>query len=126
MVQRGQEPCFTVESRESIGIVRQARREELDRDVAAERRIDRLPHDPHPAFADLLGQAVVQQGNTGLDCHGAHHIAPVYSLRHERRIELGGCAVQRSLALTGSILTTLALASIASAQTAPPTPVLIE
>jgi hypothetical protein len=34
--------------------------EDLDRHLAVEGRIDRFPDHAHPAFADLLGQAVVE------------------------------------------------------------------
>jgi hypothetical protein len=45
------------------------RREDLDRDVAVERRVGRLPDGAHPTLAEFDGNAVVQEGRAGGD-HG--------------------------------------------------------
>jgi len=44
-------------------------RNELQRDVALEAGVFGLPDDTHPALADLLDQAVVQQLLSGLNRH---------------------------------------------------------
>ena len=51
------------------GIAREARGEDLDRDVAVERRVGRPPDLAHPALADLLDEAVMEEGGAGGD-HG--------------------------------------------------------
>ena len=47
---------------ERILIARQLRRQELERDFAPQREVFRLVHHPHPAAAQLAGDAVVRDG----------------------------------------------------------------
>jgi hypothetical protein len=63
--ERGEEPRFAVEPREPLRVGRERVREDLHRDVASERRVAGLPHDAHPALADLLGKAVATERLSG-------------------------------------------------------------
>ncbi len=54
-------PRLLPESRQSLGVLRERVGQDLDRHLAVELRVDRLPHHTHPALADLLDEPVVQQ-----------------------------------------------------------------
>jgi len=71
MIQRGQQPGLAGEAGQPLGVRGEAIREDLDRHLAVEGRVDRFPDHTHPAFTDLLGQAVVEQLLSGLDGHFA-------------------------------------------------------
>jgi hypothetical protein len=60
VVKDGQEFGLAFEACEAFGFGGDALGEDLDRHLAVEGRIDRFPDHAHPAFADLLGQAVVE------------------------------------------------------------------
>jgi hypothetical protein len=60
VVQRGDGPRLALEARPSFRICRHRLGQDLQRDTAVELGVLRLPDDTHPAFADLLDQAVVK------------------------------------------------------------------
>jgi len=60
MVQRCQQLRLSLETSESLRILRERVGQELDRDLAVEGGVQRLPHHAHPTLADLLDQAVVE------------------------------------------------------------------
>ena len=60
MVQRCEHLRFTFEPRQPLGVARKIRGQDLDRDVAVERRIGRPPDRAHPAFAELFDDAVMK------------------------------------------------------------------
>jgi len=72
LVQRRQQLGFAFEAAQPLGILRQLGREQLDRHLAIELAVDRLPHHAHPALADLLDESVVQKGLSGLDGHSRY------------------------------------------------------
>ena len=51
MIERREQSCFAFEARQPIGIGRERRRQDLDRDVAPELRVVRAIHLAHPARA---------------------------------------------------------------------------
>ena len=65
MVQRRQGPGFTLEAREPLGVVRERLGQDLDRDIAVQRRITRLIHLAHAALADLCGDFVDAETRAG-------------------------------------------------------------
>ncbi len=69
VVQRREQLGLALEARQPLGVAGERLGQDLDRDVAVERRVDRLPDDPHPTLADLLGERVVQQVLSGFDLH---------------------------------------------------------
>jgi hypothetical protein len=69
VVQRGQQLGLAVEARQPLGLARHVGRKHLDRDLAVEGGVLGLPDHAHPALADLLDQAVVQQLLSGFDGH---------------------------------------------------------
>ena len=58
MVQRREHPRFALEARESIGMARERRRQNLDRDIAPELRVVRTVHFAHAARAEQRVQAI--------------------------------------------------------------------
>jgi hypothetical protein len=60
---------FALEARERAGIAGESVGDHLDRDFAAEPRVDRSPHVAHPARADLVDEAVVKKRLAGQDGH---------------------------------------------------------
>ena len=60
--QRGEQLRLAFEARKSFGVVGQCGGKRLERHLAVERRVDRLPDLAHAALADLLDDPVVQQG----------------------------------------------------------------
>jgi hypothetical protein len=71
MVQGGERARFAIEARESIGILRQRGRQDLDRDFASELRVGRSINLAHPAGADLGGHLVRAEPGTWLERHQA-------------------------------------------------------
>ncbi len=71
VVQRGEHAGFALEARQPLGVAGEGVGQDLDRHVAVERRVDGLPDDAHPALADLLGQAVVQELLAGSEFQGS-------------------------------------------------------
>ena len=61
VVQRGQQLGLALEAGQPLGVVGERVGQDLDRHLAVERGVDRLPDHTHPALADLLDQAVVEQ-----------------------------------------------------------------
>ena len=51
MIERSEDPCFAFEACEAIGVARESTRQNLDCDVASERRVARAVYLPHPAHA---------------------------------------------------------------------------
>jgi hypothetical protein len=62
VVERGGELGLAVEARERRGLGRQPRRQELERDVAAELHVVRAVHDAHAAGAQLGLDAIARDG----------------------------------------------------------------
>ena len=65
MIQRGEHFRFALKARESIGIGRQRRGQDLDRDLALQLRVGRPIHLAHAAFADLRGDFVDAETGAG-------------------------------------------------------------
>jgi hypothetical protein len=61
MVQAGQQLGFTFEALQPFLVGGQGLRQDLDRDLSIEGRVQRPPDHTHPTLADLLDDAVVQQ-----------------------------------------------------------------
>ncbi len=70
VIQRREQLRLALEARQPLRILGEGGGQDLDRHLAVERRVDRPPDDTHPALADLVDDAVVQQGLAGLDGHG--------------------------------------------------------
>jgi hypothetical protein len=60
VAQRGQQLGLALEARQPLGVPGEVLGQDLDRHVAAERRVLGAPDHTHPALADLLDQAVVK------------------------------------------------------------------
>ena len=58
MIQRRERLRLALEPRQAVGVRRERVRQDLDRDLAAERRVRRPIHLPHAAFADRRGDFV--------------------------------------------------------------------
>ena len=71
VVERGQQPRLALEPRQPLGVGAEGVGQDLDRDLAVERRIHGLPDHAHGSAADLFDQTVVQQLLSGLDGHFA-------------------------------------------------------
>jgi hypothetical protein len=69
MIERCERLGFACESGESVGVIGERIREDLQRDVAIEFRVTRPIHLPHPAFADLGGDFVDAETGTGCEGH---------------------------------------------------------
>jgi len=70
--QGGDRLGLVVEPLDPFRILARFFRKELDCDRAPESRVDSLPYLAHPAFADLLHQAVMKQGLSDRDWHRGH------------------------------------------------------
>jgi hypothetical protein len=70
VVQRGQQPGFARQSCQPERVVAQLRRQELDGHGPPEAGVFCAVDLAHPAGADLLDDAIVQQGVAGANCHG--------------------------------------------------------
>jgi hypothetical protein len=73
VVERGQHARLALEAGHPVGVGREVLGKQLDRDRAAELGVLGEVDRAHPAFADLVGNAVVQQGLAGLDRHGEEY-----------------------------------------------------
>ena len=60
VVERGQQLRLALEPRDALGVRGERLGQELDRDLAIELCVERLPHDTHPALAELLDDLVVR------------------------------------------------------------------
>ena len=65
MVQRRERLRLALEPRQAFGVGGERVRQDLDRDLAAERRVRRPIHLPHAAFADLRGDFVDAETGAG-------------------------------------------------------------
>jgi len=65
MIETGRGLRFPDQTRLGLGVVQCVRREEFQRDRAAELRVLGLVDDSHPAFAELLGDFVVRDRLAG-------------------------------------------------------------
>ena len=70
MIQRRNRACFAFEPRAQVGIGRQFRRQDLDRDGAIEARIAGLVDLAHAARAERRDDLEVAQANAGFEGHG--------------------------------------------------------
>jgi hypothetical protein len=71
VVQRGQQLRLALQAGQPVGVAGQHRRQDLDRHLTIECRVEGPPDHTHPARADLLDQAVVQQLPAGFDGHSS-------------------------------------------------------
>ena len=69
VAQRSEQLGFALEAGESLRIAGEGIGKDLDRHFAVEVGVRGFPDHTHPAFADLLDQAVVEQLLSGLDRH---------------------------------------------------------
>jgi len=69
VVDRGEEPRLALEARQPLGVAGEDLGEDLDRHLAPESGVRRLPHHAHAALADLFDQAVLQEILPGRDLH---------------------------------------------------------
>ncbi len=67
VVERGECAGLALEAGTALGIGGQRLGQHLDGDLAAQRRVERLPDHAHAALAELVDDAVVQQGLAGFD-----------------------------------------------------------
>lgn len=65
MIQGRERLRLSLEPRQAVGVRRERGRQDLDRDLAAERRVGRSVDLPHPAFADRRGDFVDAEAGTG-------------------------------------------------------------
>ena len=65
MIQRRERLRFALEARQAIGIVRERIGQNLDRDLATERRVRRAIDLAHPAFADRRDDFVDAEAGAG-------------------------------------------------------------
>ena len=72
VVERREQFGFALEPREPLRIVRKCLGQDLDRDLAIERRVDRFPDNAHAARAEAFDEAVVKEHGAGLDRQGRH------------------------------------------------------
>src|SRR3954469_5984501 len=72
MVQRRESLGFTIEAGQSVGIVREGLGQDLDRDVAPERRVVRAVYLPHPAGADCADDFVRADARPCRQRHGTN------------------------------------------------------
>jgi hypothetical protein len=69
MVQRRQRLRFPREPRETLGVVREQRRQDFDRDVTIQLRVAGAIHLAHPAFTNLRGHFVRAEARAGVEAH---------------------------------------------------------
>ena len=84
MVDRGQQLGLALEAGQPRGVGREFLGKDLDRHLAVQRGVDRLPDHAHPALADLFGKAVVEQHLARFE---GHRRSPC-PVRSARRIPL--------------------------------------
>ena len=65
MIQGGQRLRFTLKASQPIGVMGDCVGEDLDRDVAVQRRVPRPKHLAHPAFAYLRRDCVDAEASAG-------------------------------------------------------------
>jgi hypothetical protein len=65
MVQRSQRLRFTLKASQPIGVMGDRAGEDLDRDVAVQRRVSRPKHLAHPAFANLRCDCIDAEARAG-------------------------------------------------------------
>ena len=65
MVERREDFGFALEAREPVGVGRERRRQDLDRDLALQLRVGRAIDLAHAAFADLRGDLVDAEARAG-------------------------------------------------------------
>ena len=70
MIQRRERLRLALEPRQALGVRGERVGQDLDRDLAAERRVRRPIDLPHPAFADLRGDFVDAEARAGSEGHG--------------------------------------------------------
>ena len=87
MVQGGDGPRLTLETRAALRIGGHPLGQDLQRNLATELRVLGLPDHTHPALADLLDQAVVVQLLAGFDGHLT--ALPVHFVKPKSTLELG-------------------------------------
>ena len=85
MIQRCQHPCFTLESRHSVGITGESSGQDFDRDLAAQLGIGGAIDGPHAALTELGGNAVVGDGLRRRVPRRAHERASVVGLVGQQR-----------------------------------------
>ena len=73
MIDRSGGSSFLLETTESIGILGERRRQDLDRDVARDARVARAIHLAHPARPERGDDLVVTNPGTGSENHGTLH-----------------------------------------------------
>ena len=66
MVQRRERLGFALEARQALGVGGEHVRQDLDRDLAPQRRVGAPPDLPHPALADLGRDVVDAEGVPGV------------------------------------------------------------
>ena len=69
MIEGSEHFGFALKTREPIGIDRERRRQDLDRDLPLEFRVGRPIHLPHPAFPDRRGDVVDAEARAGSQGH---------------------------------------------------------
>ena len=70
MVQRGKQLGLALEAGHTLLVLCEALGQNLDRHLAIEGGVHRLPHHTHPSLADPLDEAVVEQTAALFDGHG--------------------------------------------------------
>ena len=126
VIERGERFGFALETREALGVRRERVRQDLDRDLAAERGVGGPPDLPHAAFADGRGDFIDAEATAGgqgqsvgiLSRGPDPAVQRLYSLGVRRRVFSVG------LALSGALWVATLLGAQAPAPTpAPSTPV---
>ncbi len=64
MIEGGEDLGFALKPRQTFGVGREQRREDLDRDLTLQLGVGRAIDLPHPALADLRGDFVVAESGT--------------------------------------------------------------
>ena len=75
MIQGREYFCFALKPCKPIGIGRERRRQDLDRDRALQSRVRRSKHLPHSAFANLARHVVDAEAGAGSERQVARSIA---------------------------------------------------
>ena len=60
---------LSLEPGEAVGVIREGSRQDLQRHVSVKLGVFGTIHSPHPAFADLGGDAVGTEGGAGFKRH---------------------------------------------------------
>ena len=69
MIERGEQLCFTLKSREPIGIARERVGQDFDRDLALQPRIFRAIHLAHAARAEKRDDLISAESSAGGEAH---------------------------------------------------------